>query len=278
METPKLLYEKSEGLKKPAAKRVISQSVPEETFANASISVEGYQKPMPEVEVTRIFVISGGTKREPDYFKLLRKETSLKRIMVVVRSKKGQGLLPLQMSAMASKFYSEQVFETEEGNTYKLFANDSVYLLSDVDEFGKDLCQLVKSAPSQQVWIVSNPCFEIWLFYHYYSHPLPELKDGLDIELSKRSQWMKQQLHQLRQVNSSKALLDMPTAIKNSKANYKLTTDGLPDVFSTQMHELAVVLLNAITKDGFESMIKQQQDTAKYYRNNQKSPQVLYDE
>lgn len=266
METPKLSYKKSEGLKEPAAKRVVSLSVPEETFANASTLIEGYQKPMPEVEVTRIFVISGGTKREPDYFKLLRKGTSLKRIMVVVRSKKGQGLLPLQMSEMASKFYSEQTFETEDGNTFKLFATDPIYMLSDVDVFGKDLCQLIKSAPSQQVWIISNPCFEIWLFYHYYTHPLPELKDGLDIKLSKRSQWMKQRLHKLQQVNSSKALLEMPTAIKNSMANYKLTTDGLPDVFSTQMHELAEVLLNAITKDGFEAMIKKQQEKAEYYR------------
>lgn len=266
MKISKLSYEKSDGLKEPAAKRIVTQSVPEETFTNASTLAEGYQKPMPEVEVTRIFVISGGTKREPDYFKLLRKSTILKRIMVVVRSKKGQGLLPFQMSAMATKFYSEQTFETEDGNTYKLFDTDSIYMLSDVDEFGKDLCKLVKNAPNQQVWIVSNPCFEIWLFYHYYTHPLPELKDGLEIDSSKRSQWMKQRLHQLQQVNSSKAFLDMQTAIKNSKANFKITTDGLPDVFSTQMHEFAEFLLKAITKDGFEAMIKQQQDKADDYR------------
>ena len=67
-------------------------------------------------------------------------------------------------------------------------------------------------------------------------------------------------------INSSKAFLDMQTAIKNSKANFKITTDGLPDVFSTQMHEFAEFLLKAITKDGFEAMIKQQQDKADDYR------------
>lgn len=272
MDISKLSYEKSDGLKELIdAKHNTVQPTAEETFTNTSVLSEGYQKPMPEVEIVRIFVISGGVKREPDYFKLLRKNTSLKRIMVVVRSKKGQGLHPVQMSAMASKFHSTQRFETEEGNSYKLFDDDPIYLVSDLDEFGEDLCNLTKTSTNQQVWIVSNPCFEIWLFYHYFNSPMPLLEEGLKIELPKRSQWMKQKLHELRQVNSEKALLDMQDAIKNSKANFQIANDGLPDVFSTQMHELAEILLNAITKDEFEAMVKRQRDRAAYYRKIQSS-------
>jgi len=173
---------------------------------------------------------------------------------------------------MASQFYSEQIFETEDGNTYKLLESDSIYMLSDLDEYGEVLCQLTKNASSQHVWIVSNPCFEIWLFYHYYNHPLPYLDEGLKIDLAKRSKWMKQRLNQLHPVNSAKALLDMQTAIKNSKANYRIATDGLPDLFSTQMHEFAEILLDAITLDKFELMIKRHQDDAKYYQKNISKP------
>lgn len=272
MDIPKLSYEKNEGLKEPStAKSYMSRQVPEETFANNATSAEGYQKPMPEVEVIRIFVISGGTKREPDYFKLLQKNKSLRRILVVVRSKKGQGLSPLQMSRMANKFYMEQLFETEDGNVYQFFNTDSIYLLTDLDEFGSELCELIKNAPIQYEWIVSNPCFEIWLYYHYFNSPKPHLDEGLKIDLSKRSQWMKQKLHELHPVDSAKALLDMQTAIKNSKANYQMASDGLPCVYSTQIHYFAEFLLDAMGKDTFESMIKQQHDKAEHYRKKQQS-------
>ena len=267
MDISKLSYEKSDGSKELIdAKYNTAQPTAEEAFTNTSVLSESYQKPMPEVEVLRIFVISGGVKREPDYFKLLQKSTGLKRIMVVVRSKKGQGLHPVQMSEMASKFYSTHSFETEEGNSYKLFDEDPIYLLSDLDEFGEDLCILVKTETNQQVWIVSNPCFEIWLFYHYFNSPMPLLEEGLTIELPKRSQWMKQKLHELHPTDSAKALLDMQTAIKNSKANFQICREGLPDVFSTQMHYFAEHLLDVIGKDNFEAMIKKQHDKAEYYR------------
>lgn len=272
MDISKLSYEKNEGLKEPvASKRDTSRLVLEESFTNASTASESYQKPMPEVEVLRIFVISGGAKREPDYFKLLRKNTSLKRILVVVRSKKGQGLNPLQMSALSLKFIIEQRFETEEGKTYMLLDTDPIYMITDLDEFGEDLCRLVKEGRSQLQWIISNPCFEIWLYYHYFDSPMPQLENGLRIELSKRSQWMKQKLHELHPTDSAKALLDMQTAIVNLKTNFQIGCEGLPDVFSTQMHYFAEYLLDAIGKDNFEAMIKKQHDKAEFYRNHQLS-------
>ncbi len=272
MDISKLAYEKNEGLKEPSTPKHLSlHRIQDETFTNTDSVSEGYQKPMPEVDVIRIFVISGGTNREPDYFKLLRKNPSLKRIMVVVRSKKGQGLTPSQMSDFAKKFCLDQYFETETGDRYQFLTDDTLYMITDLDEFGKDLVIRVKDAPVQQKWIISNPCFEIWLFYHYFSCPMPLLEEGLKKDLSKRSQWMKQKLHELRPTDSAKALLDMQTAIVNSKTNFQIGCEGLPDVFSTQMHYFAEYLLDAIGRDNFEAMIKKQHDKAEYYRNLQLS-------
>ena len=82
---------------------------------------------------------------------------------------------------------------------------------------------------------------------------------------------MKQKLHELRPTDSAKALLDMQTAIVNSKTNFQIGCEGLPDVFSTQMHYFAEYLLDAIGRDNFEAMIKKQHDKAEYYRNLQLS-------
>ena len=270
MDIPKLSYAKLEGVLEPSEEELytalseISDSF--DVKVDTSTTSDNYQKPMPVVEVVKIFVISGGESREPDYFKLLRKMKGLKRILVLVRSKKGQGLQPFQMSAMAERFYVNKEFETENGDTFELSDTDTIYMLTDVDEYAIDLQQRIQNVPTQQLWIVSNPCFEIWLFYHRFDTPSPLLDEGLTKDVSQRSKWLKHRLHGLGPIDSAKALLEMPTAIRNSKANYRVDPNGLPATYATQMHQFAEVLLDAITKDEFETMIKQQREKAEYYR------------
>ena len=50
---------------------------------------------------------------------------------------------------------------------------DKVFLLSDVDEFYDQLEKIFKGNQTdvQCRWVVSNPCFEIWLYYCYLDSP-----------------------------------------------------------------------------------------------------------
>ena len=50
---------------------------------------------------------------------------------------------------------------------------DKVFLLSDVDEFYDQLEKIFKGNQTdvQGRWVVSNPCFEIWLYYCYLDSP-----------------------------------------------------------------------------------------------------------
>ena len=243
-----------------------SQIVVEEHFSgSAEMSVPDYQKPMPEIDPPRLFIISGGTNRESDYLKFARNLAASKHIVLAITSKKGQGLQPFQMSQWADQFYLNHRFETKEQD-YELVDSDHIFMISDVDEYGSDLTRRIPDNPERLKWIVSNPCFEIWLFYHYFECPLPLLEEGLSLPVSKRSQWMKQRLHELHQVDSAKALLNMQIAIKNTEANFKMGENGLPDVYATQMYLFAQALLDAVTKDEFEAMVRHHRERADAYR------------
>lgn len=60
-----------------------------------------------------------------------------------------------------------------ESQLFQLDTMDKVFLLSDVDEFYDQLEKIFKGNQTdvQGRWVVSNPCFEIWLYYCYLDNP-----------------------------------------------------------------------------------------------------------
>ena len=60
-----------------------------------------------------------------------------------------------------------------ESQLFQLDTMDKVFLLSDVDEFYGQLEKIFKGNQTdvQCRWVVSNPCFEIWLYYCYLANP-----------------------------------------------------------------------------------------------------------
>ena len=217
-----------------------------------------YTKPEGEVEVRILFILSGGEDRERNYFKMLKDDRKLERIKVAFASKKGQGLNPVQLLEVANKSVCSKKFVTEEA-TYRFEKDngDIIYLLQDIDQFEGDIRKLaLEGQPDCLRWIYSNPAFEMWLYYHYYDNPLPQLKDAIGKTLAERSQWLKGYLPEIIKggVRTTKAIAQMRTAIENSKANYK-EEKGLPGLFTTQMHVLAEDIL-ATMGDEFDQMIE----------------------
>ena len=217
----------------------------------------GYSKPEIEVETRCLFLVSGGEKRERDYIKYLEVNAS-RRLRVVFISKKGQGLTPTQMVKEVEESIDEECFLDYYGHLTHLAKGDAIYLISDVDQYGSELENLLSVPDERFRWIISNPAFEMWLYYHFYDNP-ERIKDAVDIPIAQRSQWLKERLHVLRKdfggVNASEALALIETAIINSKANYSETGDKIPTIFSTQMHIVAEHILS-ILEDDFYEMIK----------------------
>lgn len=237
---------------------------------NKSLSVgkmsSDYLKGEATIETKIVFIISGGDKREKDYFKMLMKDRHIRRLKIAFVSKKGQGLVPSQMFELAKEYLFNKRFVTET-DSFSIDADDTLYLVQDMDEFEVDIRTMFDKGDEiqQATWIVSNPSIEVWLFYHKFDTPKGYLDEGLKKPLSERSQWLKKKLDALVPggINPINAFADIRIAIANSKANYK-EYNGLPDVYSTQMHILAEDILNTLGNE-FDEMLQRRKEMAERF-------------
>ncbi len=270
MDLSKLLYYKREGNKElketpPISSKPVQPAI---GIQESHAVPEGYEKSEPTLDTDIVFIISGGEKRERDYFHLVD-NPSIRRIKIAFVSKEHQGMNPSQMKVLAKKSISSHRFITPQ-HTYTINKDDTLYLLSDVDEFKADLMKEIVDTytPSQIQWIISNPAFEIWLYYHYNTQPYPTLKEGKTKTTSELSQWLKHKISKLHEseggVNPIKAFEHIRTAIQNSRNNYKEEC-GFPILFSTQMHILAQRIVDSMG-DELDNLIRQRAEKARAFR------------
>lgn len=62
------------------------------------------------------------------------------------------------------------------GRPIQLSEDDKIYFVSDVDEFESDLIKYVcgmEFVPNVK-WVISNPCFEVWLYFSFLGTPQEE--------------------------------------------------------------------------------------------------------
>lgn len=268
MDLSKLRYSKREAEKDISAMLRRSQTADENVNASLSeglASSAGYAKEQPTVETQIVFIISGGAKREKDYFKQIIKDRKIKRLKIAFTSKDGQGLVPQQMNDLANEFIQQKRFRTET-ESYSIDTGDTLFMLQDLDEFESEIKKILRNERIAQTdWIVSNPSFEIWLFYHRFDTPKDILDEGINKPLSERSQWLKRKLDDIVPggINPVTILANVRTAIENSKKNYS-EIDGLPALYSTQMHILAERAL-AVLGDEFDDMLKRREERLKEF-------------
>ncbi len=251
MEIRKLTYSKSDGTIDefhPAAKEmsvVPANNEDNQALERSEISLSAdYQKSDGTISATILFVLSGGEERERKYLKPL---DNMKRMVVAFASKAGQGLSPRQMITIADEAVADGIFHTQERD-YKIEEGDIIYLLQDVDQFEGEIRTIWKEYHTHNIhWIISNPCFEIWLYYHYSDEPpYQKLGEIEDLSIAERSICLKQLLHTVFRgsVSPLKAMEFMQDAIRRSR-KYYAENDGVPALYATQMDRLAEQILQA---------------------------------
>lgn len=208
-----------------------------------------YLKGEATIETKIVFIISGGDKREKDYFKMLMKDRHIRRLKIAFVSKKGQGLVPSQMFELAKEYLFNKRFVTET-DSFSIDADDTLYLVQDMDEFEADIRAMFDKDDEirQATWIVSNPSIEVWLFYHKFDTPKGYLDEGLKKPLSERSQWLKKKLDALVPggINPINAFADIRIAIANSMTITDFTLH-FSCCFTKLLHSLFITLLNNFT-------------------------------
>ena len=202
-----------------------------------------------------VFVISGGAKRERDFLKVLIKGTGPSSLRVIFLSKEGQGLHPDQMQERWKDIRTSGIVDTDM-QKFQLDVMDKVFLLTDVDEFYDKLVDILreKAEGDYGEWVISNPCFEIWLYYCYLNKPEEDLAVLKELSLAKRSQTMKSLGDTLIPggLNSIRAFEHMYEGIKNSSSRYALDENSIPLLFATQMHLMARYLVDTLNSNAGE--------------------------
>ena len=133
-------------------------------------------------------------------------------------------------------------------------APDHFFIISDIDHFYNDLVKIQPLCSKEHInLIMSNPCFEIWLYYGKEKEPPNDFV--APTEQLKISQAFKTYLGTKVKggVNPKKALYDIKSAIDHAKKHYEKDDKGIPKLFSTNMFVLASELLPLIDEELFYS-------------------------
>lgn len=254
----KLTYKKDSGTKDLEPLRYIESGGTDDVTDGEVIASDipsMYSKSDGTLSYELVFVISGGTNRERDFLKEIIKGKGLPSLRVVFQSKKGQGLHPNQMQERWEDIRTSGIVETDT-QMFQLDVMDKVFLLTDVDEFYDQLVDILreKAEGDNGVWVISNPCFEIWLYYCYLNNPEEDLAVLKELSLAKRSQTMKTLGDTLVPggLSSIRAFEQMHDGIRNSVSHYALDENGIPVLFATQMHFMAKYLVDTLNSSAGE--------------------------
>lgn len=115
-------------------------------------------------------------------------------------------------------------------------------MFTDVDHYECELKEILhRQETDTPKWIISNPDFEIWIYYCFRNSPDTELKEVLDATPSTRSSLLKNingRFNNHGGLDTRKAFEHLEDGIAHSREHYT-EADGIPDLLSTQMYIFA---------------------------------------
>ena len=241
------------------------------TSSLAPRQLKGYEKTDGVMSYSIVCVISGGEKRERDFLKTLIRQKDLHSLRVAFISKEGQGLQPYQMQEQWEEIQNTKTIAID-NRTFQLDEMDKVFLLSDVDEFHGQLVKILEShgEEDQGKWIISNPCFEIWLYYCFCDKPLEDLANIIPLSPKQRSQELKHLGHNIVTggLNGIKAFEHMQDGIAHSICHYAEDRNTIPVLFATQMHKMAQFLIDTMNRNRgeYDEFVKRKQQQRQEWR------------
>lgn len=200
------------------------------------LSRRSYVRETPSRDAKKIFIICEGAKREPQYFGFFRALDS--RIDIIIHApgdhenNSPSGLLGIACEMLLPRDGEHAKLE--------LLADDEVWIVFDTDpdmhQSRKpqilDLCECCR----QNNWnfAQSNPCFEVWLWYHFYPDP------PTGTQMKQCSAWKNHpELAVYGGFNSRKHPALIGDAVRHAGAGYQ-EEDGDPVTGCTQLYQLGM--------------------------------------
>jgi len=207
-----------------------------------------YERKEPSRDSRKIYIYCEGSRREFDYFKFFCGLSSNVNI-IPIPSKNGRTDPNKLMESAVTDFCIG-----EKGNSaYQLDVeqHDKVWFVIDTDEWGDKIAELREFCVSQNSvegadsWFVSqsNPCFEIWLYYHFFNEKPSEES------VSKYSSFKKFVDAMVPGgFDSRKHPARIETAIVNAEAVYE-KENKVPAMYCTEVFKLGKEILPFVREE-----------------------------
>ncbi len=235
----KNLYSKKAGNRELNSKRKRTKSnVKKISKDNVLLTDPSYQKKDGKLSPSLFIIVSGGEKREKNYFDYFKNNSKkFPRIKIKFFCKNENGETGLDVNKLVKEAIR---IKKEKDETKADDIMDSINLVTDLDHFYPQLIENIPICEKENLNLyISNPCFEIWLYYSYFQEKpsdfnIPESK-------TKISKHFKTFLGNKKEggIDPRKAPMEISNAIKNSEKNYKECNYKIPKLFSTKLHILA---------------------------------------
>ena len=210
------------------------------------IKSRDYVKKSLELSPKTIYIFCEGKKREYDYFtkRLIKRNSKIK--LEVYKLKDTDDNSPTGLFTIADTSFQAKKITIDE-------VIDEVWFVIDTDRWGTKINEIREMCSVKNNWFIaqSNPCFEVWLYYHFKEEKITEKELAIfDIKtkLNQCKTW-KQYIPHINSggFDSNRHLYYIDIAINNSKKNFELCNDS-PSVGSTEMHILAKDIKELVLK------------------------------
>ena len=128
--------------------------------------------------------------------------------------------------------------DTNQNPKYNIESVDQIWFVIDTDDWGEKITTLKANCQAQTNWFVvqSNPCFEVWLFYHFY--PFAAFDD-----MAISQQW---KTHLNSKIpggfDSRKHPIYIKTAIANAEHKFKCESGNINAIGCTEVFKLAEII------------------------------------
>jgi hypothetical protein len=199
-----------------------------------------YTRKEPDKDARLFVIFCEGEKREPGYFKYFKDMASQIKIELVAHVDGRQ--TPTGLFQTATEILLPD--PTIQSPKYDLRSGDEVWFVIDTDDWGSDIAKLREKVGQYEGWYVaqSNPCFEVWLYYHL-NHLSPVFED-----IGTAHIWKRHLSDAHGGFNSAKQPIYLEVAIVNAKANFAGVI-GMPDPGGTEVYLLAEKILPLVKRE-----------------------------
>lgn len=211
-----------------------------------------YSKKEPSKAANKIYIVCEGKGTEPDYFSFFEGLSSNLELIVIPPE---EGTDPLKLMELAERTL---IGETRQ-HTLDYLQHDKVWFAIDTDTWEQEgkitplrefcnrkndsITKDFNEAKYYTAWNVaqSNPCFEVWLYYHHYA-------DAPDKEEVKEYPSVKAYLNSLITggFDYQRDQVRLQDAIDNSEKRFRQQTNGNPDWFSTEEFALGKEIMGFV--------------------------------